>query len=134
MAGRIVQIVPKTAYSISSGAGTVTLDIGPRVIPAQDWCSGVLLVNLFSVAGPSNTIRVNLLNAYIGPEDPSVRFTSVGSLATVTFTGLTGAPVALSQNFTGAIGGMVAARIVVTGGTSGIMDFTIAVEVEGREY
>lgn len=134
MSAQRYQIVPKTAYSIISGAGTITLDIGPRAIPAQDWRSGSLLVNLFSVSGPStNSIAVNLINACIGPDNPNVRFTSSTALASVNFTSLTGVPAALSQNFSGGVAEMVAVQVVVSGGISGTMNFTIEVQVEGQE-
>lgn len=134
MSGQRTQIIPKTAYSFSTGAGTTTtITLGPRTLDSEDWRSARMLVNLVSASGPStNTFSVKVLNATVTPEDSNTLFVSSTALATASFTSLTTAPSELTQTVSGGMVDKVTVQLEVVSSVSGTMACTLSVELEGR--
>jgi hypothetical protein len=140
MAGRIVQIVPKTRYIFNNNVSTTsTIVLGPRAVMTPDWVSGVLSVRVHSstFASATATCNVNVFNAFITPEDPNTLFLSTATVASVTITNTTPIGATAGSLLTGAlsnIGGMLAVQLsCLQGVTLGTTTIEISVDLIGRD-
>jgi hypothetical protein len=141
MAGRVVQIVPKTKYTFNNAASTTsTIVLGPRAIMTPDWVSGVVSVRIHSssFASASASVTVNVYNAYITPEDPNTLFLSTATVGTAgPITNVTPTGATAGSLLTGAlsgIGGMLAVQLALSQGvTTGATTVEVSVDLIGRD-
>jgi len=152
MAGRVVNIIPKTSYKFNiSTSQTASQAIGPRAIATPDWVSGALIVRVhdasFSGTAPTAVLGIGVNNVSISPDDPNTLFIELNSegdgpsLAGIeindsTPTGAAEGSLRTARlgSDTVAIGSMVAVFLHLKQGTvAGEVAATISVDLVGRD-
>lgn len=139
MAGKVVNIIPRSSFSFSSPANFVSsFAIGPRAIATPDWASGVLIVRLHAknFASSSALARVQVANVSISPDDPNVLFSvpPPAVVAEATIANADTAPRLYALQFTAPIGMMLAVAATYSqGATLGACSWEMSVDLVGRD-
>jgi len=144
MAGRVINIIPRTSFSFNTPASVQsTQALGPRSIATPDWVSGTLLVRVHSASIPvsTTTVVISARNVSVTPDDPNVLFLDSGSPLVASITLPTNpTPVGNTAGslrtaaLAAPIGSMLAIYLTMTqGSTAGITAFEISVDLVGRD-
>lgn len=139
MAGRIVNILQKTAFSQTTDDNKSSVfAAGPRAISSSDWRSGVLSVRIHSVTtwGSTATLTISVTNAFISPDDPSILFLDpINKLAQIVIDGSTiAAGAVFSAQLDDPIGPMLAVNASVNAGAAGdACTWEMSIDLVGRD-
>jgi len=77
MAGTLISVVSKTAYSLTFASGSSqTVTLNPKPFDVRDAVSGVLVVRVAAATAPAGgTYTVTVADAVIMPDDPATIYT-----------------------------------------------------------
>ena len=138
MAGRRYIILPKTQYVMNAVASSTTDMIVAKAVPSADWVTGVVLVRMyakgtFNSATPVIDVRIG--SSSIPEDEPQTFFASVSGAHTIVSVGSSFVPPTLFvSQMAGPFGGQTSVTLRWNQGiTAGSCDFTIGIELIGRD-